>query len=158
MIGPAHPYRGARCLALGLLGLGAGVAMPAAVSALMSTIPPEQAGVGSALNDTIGQSGTALGVAILGSLLASGFARHLPSGVPGPARGSIAGALDPLAAAHGEPALIHAIRQAFTTSMSATFAVSAVGVLAAALLATLVMRDAKPQPAPAPEPEHELVA
>ena len=35
-------------IALGLLGLGAGVAMPAAVGALMSTIPAEQAGVGSA--------------------------------------------------------------------------------------------------------------
>lgn len=127
-------------VALGLLGLGAGVAMPAAVSALMATIPPEQAGVGSALNDTISQAGTALGVAILGSLLAGGLARHLPPGVPGPARHSIAGAL---AAAHGQPALIHAARQAFTTSMSATFTISAIGVLAAALLATLVMRDVK---------------
>ena len=142
-------------VALGLLGLGAGLAMPAAVSALMGTIPPEQAGVGSALNDTIGQSGSALGVAILGSLLASGFARHLPAGTPGPARHSIAGAL---AAAHGHPGLIRAARDAFTTSMSATFTISAIGVLAAAALAFLVMRNTKPQPAPAPEPEHELVA
>lgn len=42
--------------------------------------------------------------------------------------------------------------------MSATFTVSAIGVLAAALLATLVMRDAKPEPAAAPEQESELVA
>ena len=144
-------------VALGLLGLGAGLAMPAAVSALMGTIPPEQAGVGSALNDTIGQAGSALGVAILGSLLASGFARHLPAGTPAAARGSIAGAL---AAAHGDGALVHAARQAFTTSMSTTFTVGAIGVLAAALLATLVMRDAKPKPeaTPAPEQERELVA
>ena len=128
-------------VALGLLGLGAGLAMPAAVSALMGTIPPEQAGVGSALNDTIGQSGSALGVAILGSLLASGFARHLPAGTPGPARHSIAGAL---AAAHGNPGLVRAAREAFTTSMSATFTISAIGVLGAALLAFLVMRDTTP--------------
>ena len=82
-------------VALGLLGLGAGVAMPAAVGALMSTIPAEQAGVGSALNDTIQQGGTALGIAILGSLLASGFARHLPASVPAQARGSIAGTCPP---------------------------------------------------------------
>ena len=144
-------------VALGLLGLGAGLAMPAAVSALMGTIPPEQAGVGSALNDTIGQAGSALGVAILGSLLASGFAGHLPAGTPAAARGSIAGAL---AAARGHGALVHAARGAFTASMSTTFAVGAVGVLAAALLATLVMRDAKPKPeaAEAAEPERELVA
>ena len=129
--------------------------MPAAVGALMSTIPAEKAGVGSALNDTIDQAGTALGIAILGSLLASGFARHLPAGAPAQARGSIAGAL---AAAHGDAGLVHAARAAFTASMSATFTVSAIGVLAAALLATLVMRNTKPEPAAAPAEEHELVA
>src|SRR6266567_4225467 len=94
-------------VALGLLGLGAGLAMPAAVGALMSTIPVEKAGVGSALNDTI---------------------------------------------------QVHAARQAFTASMSATFTVSAIGVLVAALLATLLMRNTKPQPAEAPADERELVA
>ena len=44
--------------------------------------------------------------------------------------------------------------------MSAAFAIGAIGVLAAALLATLVMRDAKPEPEAAPplEREPELVA
>jgi EmrB/QacA subfamily drug resistance transporter len=149
-------------VALGLLGLGAGLAMPAAVAALMGTIPPEQAGVGSALNDTIGQAGTALGVAILGSLLASGYTSHMPAGAPGPARRSIAAAL---AAAHGDAGLIRAAREAFTTSMSATFTVSAIGVLAAAVLATVVMRDTRLRPAqarteqaPAEHTERELVA
>jgi len=141
-------------IALGLLGLGAGVAMPAAAGALMSTIPAEQAGVGSALNDTIQQAGTALGVAILGSLLAGGFARHLPARVPAQARGSIARALS---AVRGDPGLIHAVKTAFTASMSVTFTVSAIGVLAAALLATLVMRNTKPA-APAPAEDLELVA
>jgi MFS transporter, DHA2 family, multidrug resistance protein len=43
--------------------------------------------------------------------------------------------------------------------MSVTFTVSAIGVLAAAILATLVMRNTKPAPAlAATAPEHELVA
>jgi EmrB/QacA subfamily drug resistance transporter len=144
-------------VALGLLGLGAGLAMPAAVGALMATIPPEKAGVGSALNDTIGQAGSALGIAILGSMLAGGYTRHLPAGAPAQAKASIAGAL---AAAHGDSSLIHNARQAFTSSMSTTFTVSAIGVLAAAALATLVMRDSKKEPATAPEcgSEPELVA
>jgi hypothetical protein len=125
----------------------------------MGTIPADKAGVGSALNDTIQQAGSALGIAILGSLLASGFARHMPAGAPEQAKHSIAGAL---AAAHGDTGLVHAARQAFTASMSVTFAVSAIGVAAAALLAALVMRDTKPEPAAAPaqEPaeEPELVA
>jgi len=127
-------------VALGLLGLGAGLAMPAAVGALMGTIPPEQAGVGSALNDTIGQAGSALGIAILGSMLAGGYSRNVPAGAPAEARSSIAGAL---AAADGNSGLIHQAREAFTTSMSTTFTVSAIGVLVAAALATLVMRDKK---------------
>ncbi|MEZ0064439.1 EmrB/QacA subfamily drug resistance transporter [Streptacidiphilus sp. MAP12-20] len=128
-------------VALGLLGLGAGLAMPAAVGALMGTIPPEQAGVGSALNDTIGQAGTALGIAILGSLLSSGFAARMPATTSGEAKHSIAGAI---AAAHGDNGLIHAAREAFTSAMSTTFTVSAIGVVAAAVLAAVVMRDTKP--------------
>jgi MFS family permease len=142
-------------IALGLLGLGAGVAMPAAVGALMSTIPPEKAGVGSALNDTIQQAGSALGIAILGSLLAGGFTRHMPAGAPAQARQSIAGALT---AAHGDTGLIHAAREAYTASMSATFTVSAIAILAAELLATLVIRNTKPQPTGAPAEEQALVA
>jgi EmrB/QacA subfamily drug resistance transporter len=141
--------------ALGLLGLGAGLAMPAAVGALMATIPAEQAGVGSALNDTIQQAGTALGIAILGSLLAGRFAREMPAGTPEQARHSIAGALT---VARGDTGLVRAAREAFTASMSTTFAISAIGVLAAALLATLVMRDSKPEPTAAPAGEAELAA
>jgi predicted MFS family arabinose efflux permease len=143
-------------IALGLLGIGAGVAMPAAVNALMSTIPADDAGVGSALNDTIQQAGTALGIAILGSLLASGFARHVPASAPAAAKHSIAAAF---ASAHRDAGLLHAAKAAFTASMSATFTVSAVGVLAAALLATVVMRDTKIKvKGPAEEHEPELAA
>ncbi|MGW6913501.1 MFS transporter [Kitasatospora sp. NPDC054939] len=141
--------------ALALLGLGAGLAMPAAVGALMGTIPEEKAGVGSALNDTIQQAGTALGIAILGSLLSSGFADRMPADTPAQAKQSIGGAL---AAANGDAGLIAAAREAFTSSMSTTFTVSAIGVLAAAVLATLVMRDKKTAPAVEAEQEAELAA
>jgi MFS family permease len=129
---------------LGLLGLGAGLAMPAAVGALMATIPPEQAGVGSALNDTIGQAGSALGIAILGSMLASGYARHLPAAAPAGARASIAAAF---ADAHGDSGLIQAARTAFSSAMSTTFTVSAIGMLAAATLAAVLMRGGRQAPA-----------
>ncbi|MFF4396701.1 MFS transporter [Streptomyces sp. NPDC001480] len=141
-------------IALGLLGLGAGMAMPAAVGALMGTIPADKAGVGSALNDTIQQAGTALGIAILGSLLSSGYADHMPSNAPTAARQSIAGAYTT-----ADPTLLHTAREAFTSAMSTTFTLSAAGVLAAAILATLVMRDTKPeQPAEASAQEPELAA
>jgi EmrB/QacA subfamily drug resistance transporter len=142
-------------VALGVLGLGAGLAMPAAVAALMGTIPQDKAGVGSALNDTIQQAGTALGIAILGSLLSSGFADEMPAGAPEQARESIAGAL---AVGDGDTGLAQAAREAFTASMSTTFTVSAIGVLAAAVLAALVMRGRKPDAAVAVPDQPELVA
>jgi EmrB/QacA subfamily drug resistance transporter len=141
-------------IALGLLGLGAGAAMPAAVGALMATIPADKAGVGSALNDTVQQAGTALGIAILGSLLSSGYTDRMPADAPDQARHSIAGAV---AAAH--PTLLRSAREAFTSSMSTTFTLSALGVLAAAVLATVVMRDDKQeQPAESPDRAPELAA
>ncbi|MET9622984.1 MFS transporter [Streptomyces sp. NPDC006464] len=143
-------------IALGLLGLGAGLAMPAAVGALMGTIPAEKAGVGSALNDTIQQAGTALGIAILGSLLTANYTAEMPADAPEAARQSIGGAV-----AGGDPGLVAAAREAFASSMSTTFTVSAVGVLAAAVLAALVMRDKKPAPAaeePSAHQNTELVA
>lgn len=129
-------------VAPGLLGLGAGMAMPAAVAALMGTVPADKAGVGSALNDTIQQAGTALGIAILGSLLTSSYTAEMPSDAPEQAKESIAGAL---AVAGPDSGLLHAAREAFTTSMSTAFTLSAIGVLAAAVVATLVMRDSKPE-------------
>jgi hypothetical protein len=42
--------------------------------------------------------------------------------------------------------------------MSVTFTVGAIGVLVAAVLATVIMRNTKPEPAAASAPEHELVA
>lgn len=128
-------------VALFVLGAGGGLAMPTAIAALMGTVPPEQAGVGSALNDTIQQAGAALGIAVLGSILATNYTSALPASAPQQARTSIGDAL-----ALGDATLATAAREAFTTAMSNAFAISAAGVLAAAVLALIVIRDRKPAP------------
>ena len=56
-----------------LFGLGAGIAMPAATEMIMATLPPARAGVGSAVNDTVREFGGALGVAVIGSIAATGY-------------------------------------------------------------------------------------
>ncbi|MGX2995269.1 MFS transporter [Streptomyces sp. JNUCC 64] len=126
--------------ALALLGSGSGLAMPAAIAALMGAVPEERAGVGSALNDTIQQMGAALGVAVLGSVVADGFADRLPATAPEGADRSVADALA-VAARTGDDSLAEAARDAFTGAMSTGFVLAAAGVLAAAVLAFLVMRD-----------------
>jgi len=57
-----------------LLGLGMGLAMAPATDSIMGSLPREKAGVGSAVNDTTREIGGALGVAILGSILAASYA------------------------------------------------------------------------------------
>jgi len=138
-----------------LLGAGGGLAVPAAVSALMGTIPVEHAGVGSALNDTLQQAGAALGVAVLGSIVSSVFTGTLSDSAPAQAARSIGDALA-VAERTGDSALADASRHAFTTAMSSAFAISAAGVLAAAAVALVVLRKGVPRPAPGPDVAREL--
>ena len=60
-------------LVLFILGVGMGFAMAPATDSIMGSLPPEKAGVGSAVNDTTREVGGALGVAILGSITASSY-------------------------------------------------------------------------------------
>ncbi len=56
-----------------LMGIGMGNVMAPATDSIMGSLPKEKAGVGSAMNDTTRQTGGAIGVAVLGSVLASKF-------------------------------------------------------------------------------------
>jgi Na+/melibiose symporter-like transporter len=56
---------------------GMALVMAPATESVMSALPLAKAGVGSAVNDTTRQVGGALGVAVIGSLLASGYTSSL---------------------------------------------------------------------------------
>ncbi|MGI5165771.1 MFS transporter [Spirillospora sp. CA-253888] len=129
-------------LASVIMGVGGGLAMPAAIGALMGAVPAEHAGVGSALNDTIQQAGAALGVAVLGSVMAASFTDTMPDSAAGRARESVQDALA-VAAATGDGGLAATAREAFTTAMTTGFLAGACGVVAAAVLALVVMKDRK---------------
>ena len=86
-----------------LIGLGAGLLMPTATDAVIGSLPPGDAGVGSATNGVAIQVGGALGVAVVGSVLSTRYQHHLaaaagagrlPPAVLHAALGSIGGALD----------------------------------------------------------------
>jgi DHA2 family integral membrane protein (MFS transporter) len=64
------------------MGTGMGLTMSPATNAIMSAVPREKAGAGSAVNNTVRQVAGALGVAILGSILAVAFRGQLGSGTP----------------------------------------------------------------------------
>ena len=64
-----------------LLGGGLGLTSATATESIMGVVRPDQAGAGSAVNDATRQVGGALGVAVLGSVFASLYVRHLdPTG------------------------------------------------------------------------------
>jgi len=70
------------------MGGGLGLVNAPATEAIMGSLPPEKAGVGSAVNDTARELGGTLGVAIVGSLFASIYASRLGellAGTPVPA-------------------------------------------------------------------------
>jgi len=84
-----------------LLALGMGLVMAPSTDSVMGSLPLGKAGVGSAVNDTTRQVGGALGVAIIGSVLASVYgsqvseflnARGAPAQVIDAAQGSLGGA------------------------------------------------------------------
>lgn len=120
-------------VAMVLMGAGSGLAMPAAIAALMGAVPEEHAGVGSALNDTIQQAGAALGVAVLGAVLSSTYTREMPEGASDAARESVSVALQ-------DATLVETARDAFTQAMSYSFLAGGAGVVAAAVLAALLLK------------------
>jgi EmrB/QacA subfamily drug resistance transporter len=64
-------------IAMTFVGLGIGLSMAPATHAIMSSVPPAKAGVGSAINDTTRNLGGVLGVAIVGSIVASAYKTNL---------------------------------------------------------------------------------
>ncbi len=146
-------------VALVVLGSGLGTAMVPATSAIMDAVPPGKAGVGSAVNDTSQEIGNALGVAILGSILAASYRSAidhatLPATLPGTVMAlvhdSIGGAS--VAAAHigGLPgkAIANVANSAFIVGMSHT-ALLAAGISLCGALVALFFLPSKRQDAQA---------
>jgi EmrB/QacA subfamily drug resistance transporter len=156
-----------------IMGSGMGLVMAPAGESIMSVLPPEQAGAGSAVNDTVQELGGSLGVAIIGSIVSSSF-RHsldgsgLPAGLVKAARPSIASA-DAVAAQAGPLAgrVTELAHSSFTTAMTGGFAVAGITAIAGAALvafalpcrraAALVGDPTVPEVAPVAVPAEVLV-
>ncbi len=133
-----------------VLALGISLTMAPATESVMGSLPPAKAGVGSAVNDTTRELGGALGVAVLGSLLASGYASSLtaslrdvavPAEVLGIARESLGAALQ-VAGGMGGPAgeaVALAARTAFVDAMATGTLVAAGVALVGAVITALFL-------------------
>jgi len=147
--------------ALFLLGFGTGLALAPSIESVMGSLPLERTGVGSATNGSMLQLGGALGVGVLGSLLAARYQgvlhpvlahQAIPRSVLSLINGSLGGALAVAAHVGGVrgAALASVAHRAFVSG--ADLAVSAGAVVAAAGgLIALVVLPSRP-PAQAPDP------
>jgi EmrB/QacA subfamily drug resistance transporter len=127
-----------------LMAAGMGLAMAPSTESIMGALPPEQAGVGSAVNDTTREIGGVLGVAILGSIANSAYvanlgdaAARLPHPAAETASSSLAGAL---AVAHQAPAAVGhplalAAQDAFVRAADKGVLVAAIVAVAGAVFA-----------------------
>jgi hypothetical protein len=58
-----------------MMGAGVGLAMTPSTNATISSLPEEKAGVGSAVNDVTRDFGTAVGIAVFGSVVSLTYSR-----------------------------------------------------------------------------------
>jgi predicted MFS family arabinose efflux permease len=134
-----------------LLGMGIGLAMTPATDSVMGSLPLAKASVGSAVNDAARTTGGALGVAILGSVLSSGYRGDMDAATAGAAaHDSLTGALGTAARIGGATGdrLATTAQEAFVNGMHAAVLVAAGIALAGALIA-LVFLPSREATAPA---------
>ena len=129
----------------------------------MRSLPLHKAGVGSAVNDTTRELGGALGVAVLGSLVASHFRSSFGdaiSGLPAKATHSLAEALQHAAAVGGVRGgtIAHAARDSYVTSFSSTLWIAMSVVLVASGIVAWLLRPSATEAVDAHDPVETRVA
>ncbi|WP_278265039.1 MFS transporter [Nocardia sp. AG03] len=128
---------GPTALWITVLGTGMGLVMPAAMGLAMGELDANRAGAGSALLQALRQAGGTIGVAVLGTVLATRYRAEL-----GPLdRAPIADGVNAgVAATQGDPAQLTHVRHAFVAGMDTMLGVCAALCVAAALVAVFVIR------------------
>jgi len=170
---PDAPYTTV-ALALIVFTTGLGLAMPPATAAVMSSVPVNKAGIGSAMNDTTRQLGAALGVVVLGSIMNSvylsqiGRLRYAPqlAHLPAQAFDAISSGVQQahviahsIAAPRIAQLITDAANQAFVSGMAEAMLVGAVilgvaAVLTFAILPAQVRRSDDTTSAPETTSDH----
>jgi DHA2 family multidrug resistance protein-like MFS transporter len=158
---------GFQALWIALTGLGMGFAMPTAMDAGLGALSPDRSGVGSGLLMSVRSVGATIGVAVLGTVLNSGYRGELDvSGLPA---GAAASARDSAAAGVataqqlGSAPLLHSVRSAFVDGLDTMLLVSSAVAVAGLVLTMLFLPRrravvATEQEEPAEFEQHELAA
>lgn len=135
-----------------ILAVGIALAMSPATTAVMSSVPVEKAGVGSAMNDTTRQLGGALGIAILGTISTNLYVagvEPLQNLVDPVIFANIKASL-PLAISQSTQSLLspevfavvqETARLAFMEGMNRAYFIGSIAMFASALIAFIIIPD-----------------
>ncbi|MFF3918231.1 MFS transporter [Streptomyces sp. NPDC001852] len=134
---------GFTALWLSITGVGFGFSIVPAMDGALGTLPRDRAGSGSGLLMTLRQVGAAVGIALLGSLLAGVFRDRLDvAGLPTPVAhtaGDSVIAAHLIAARTGSAHLAASANDAYVHGMGVVLLVCGIAALVAALLAALLL-------------------
>jgi EmrB/QacA subfamily drug resistance transporter len=138
-------------VALAVQAFGMGITTAPSTGAIMRALPLHKAGVGSAVNDTTRELGGALGVAVLGSLVASIFRSSLGNTVDHltvTAPNSLADALREATNLGGRQGsvLAEAAREAYVHAFDTTLLVAMVVAVVASVLVFWLLRPSATAP------------
>jgi DHA2 family multidrug resistance protein-like MFS transporter len=135
-----YPLLGAALLAV---GFGAGLAFTVTSDVILTAVPKEQAGAASAVSETAYELGTALGIALLGSVVTNVYQGFTgPHGTPDAAHESLAGAVVAAGQMPGDAAaeLLRAARESFVDGVALAAGVGSVLLLLASVMAWRLLR------------------
>jgi sugar phosphate permease len=157
-VGPQTSYWSVLLVQI-VLGSGIGLSMSPATNTIMSSLPPNRAGIGSAMNDTTRQLGGALGIAVLGALSNRVYRSEVTSlssvsgvseAVLGMVKGSIQTAHNAVSALNGELAtfVLNTAKQAFSDGMRDALLVGGAMMVISALAAWFLLPRHEGKPIP----------
>ncbi|MFL6072903.1 MAG: MFS transporter [Mycobacteriales bacterium] len=155
LFGPHTPIVWNELLGFGQ-GLSVGLVIAPVTSAVMATLPLDRVGAGSAVNNTIRQTGSVLGIAVGGTVMSIVYRhtiRPALAGTPGPVRRQAETSAElarHAAAATGRPDLSTAADRAFLHAMHVTTLTTAGVALLGAIILLATFRRATPATPAAP--------
>jgi EmrB/QacA subfamily drug resistance transporter len=147
---PATPYWGMVIVIMALMAIGYAFSTGPATDAIMSALPPARAGAGAAVNDATRILGGTLGIAVIGSVLATAYTPRAVSGMlqaGAPMATARAGSQSVMAGmavaarfpASARPGAVHAVSTAFMAGMHRGSLVAGIALAAAAVVVLAFM-------------------
>ncbi|WP_343930764.1 MFS transporter [Tsukamurella strandjordii] len=138
--------------AMSVIAVGLGLLQGPATTSVMTSVPSGEAGAGSAVNDTTREVGGALGVAILGSVVAHLYSARVAEdlarlpvtpGIRAEAESSVIGGVRAIGAAPPELQAVvgHTVQQGFVHAMQSANLVAAGVALFAGITVAVFMRS-----------------